>query len=167
MEIQLEKGEHCYHINQFNSDTWLWISHARTWISIAIFSCLFEFSAQWFKGDVVVRFADIGQILDDHYLNFLNVKKTHQIICLLHFKLLIIFLKHTYIEMLENNSGSYVKCVITSRQLLRLKVSVIVYNASFNIMSIISWRSALIGGWNRMTRGKPLSCRKSLTNFIT
>ena len=97
------------------------------------------------RGDVVVRFADFGQILDDHYLNFLNVKKT-QIICLLHFILLIIFLKHTYIEMLENNSGCYVKCVITSRQLLGLKVRVFVYNASFNFISIISWRSVLIGG---------------------
>jgi hypothetical protein len=28
------------------------------------------------RGDIVVRFVDFGQILDDHYLNFLNVKKT-------------------------------------------------------------------------------------------
>ena len=29
------------------------------------------------------------------------------------------------------------------------------------------YRGGFIGGWNRRTRRKPLTCRKSLTNFIT
>ena len=41
-----------------------------------------------------------------------------------------------------------------------------VLNATFNNISVISWRSVFIGGGNRSTRRKPLTCRKSLTNFI-
>ena len=48
-----------------------------------------------------------------------------------------------------------------------LSVSVMVFNATFNNISVISWRSIIIGGGNRSTRRKPSTCRKSLTNFIT
>jgi hypothetical protein len=38
--------------------------------------------------------------------------------------------------------------------------------ATFNSISVISWVS-FIGGGNRRTRRKPLTCRKSLTNLST
>jgi uncharacterized DUF497 family protein len=41
----------------------------------------------------------------------------------------------------------------------------VVFNATLNNISLISWRS--VGGGNRNTRKEPLTCRKSLTNFIT
>jgi len=40
-----------------------------------------------------------------------------------------------------------------------------VFNATFNNISFISWRS--VGEGNRSTRRKPPTCRKSLPNFIT
>jgi hypothetical protein len=42
-----------------------------------------------------------------------------------------------------------------------------VFNTTFNNISVISWQSVFIGGGNWSTLGKPLTCRKSLTNFIT
>jgi hypothetical protein len=47
------------------------------------------------------------------------------------------------------------------------KWGVMVFNATFNNISVISWRPVFIGGGNRSTRRKPPTCRKSLTNFIT
>jgi hypothetical protein len=41
------------------------------------------------------------------------------------------------------------------------------FNTTFNNISVISWQSVFIGGENRSARRKPLTCRKSLTNFIT
>jgi len=42
-----------------------------------------------------------------------------------------------------------------------------VFNAIFNNISAISWRSVLLDGGNRTTRRKPPTYRKSMTNFIT
>ena len=42
-----------------------------------------------------------------------------------------------------------------------------VFYATFNNISAISWRSVLLVGGNRNTRRKLLTCCKSLTNFIT
>jgi hypothetical protein len=42
---------------------------------------------------------------------------------------------------------------------------VMVFNATFNNILIISWRSVLFGGWNRSTRRKPPTCR-SLTDKL-
>jgi len=36
------------------------------------------------------------------------------------------------------------------------------FNATFNNISVISWRSVFIGGGNRRTRWKPPTCHKSL-----
>ena len=47
------------------------------------------------------------------------------------------------------------------------RVGVMVFNATFNNISVISWRSVLLGGGNRTTRRIRPTCRKSLTNFIT
>jgi hypothetical protein len=41
-----------------------------------------------------------------------------------------------------------------------------VFNATFNNISAIVAVN-FIGGGNRRTQRKPLTCRKSLTNFIT
>ena len=40
-----------------------------------------------------------------------------------------------------------------------------VFNATFNNISVISWLSVLLGGGNRSTRRKPPTCCK-LTNLI-
>jgi len=40
-----------------------------------------------------------------------------------------------------------------------------VFNATFNNISVISWRSILIGRGNRSTRRKAPTFRQSLTNF--
>ena len=42
---------------------------------------------------------------------------------------------------------------------------VMVFNPMFNNISVIS--VSYIGGGNQNTQGKPLTCRKSLTNLIT
>jgi len=41
-----------------------------------------------------------------------------------------------------------------------------VFNATFNNISVISWRQ-FIGGGNQSTREKTPTCRNSLTNFVT
>jgi len=41
------------------------------------------------------------------------------------------------------------------------------FNATFNNILIISWRSVIIGRGNWSTRRQPPTCHKSLTNFIT
>ena len=45
-------------------------------------------------------------------------------------------------------------------------VCLMVFNATFNNISVISWWSVLLGE-NCRTRRKPLTCLKLLTNFIT
>jgi hypothetical protein len=42
-----------------------------------------------------------------------------------------------------------------------------VFNATFNNISIISWQADLLVEETGVHRRKPLTCRKSLTNFIT
>jgi hypothetical protein len=49
---------------------------------------------------------------------------------------------------------------------LRVKVTVISCNATFNDISAISWRSVCICGRNQSTQRKPSTCRQSLTNSI-
>ena len=49
----------------------------------------------------------------------------------------------------------------------RIRVRIMMFDVTFNNMSVISWRSVLNGGGNQSTLRKPLTCRKSLTNFIT
>ena len=51
----------------------------------------------------------------------------------------------------------------TVKTTLSLGVRIVVFNATFNNISVISWLS----GGNRRTRRKPPTCRKSLTDFIT
>jgi hypothetical protein len=50
---------------------------------------------------------------------------------------------------------------------LKYRVRVMVFNATFNNNSVISVAVSFIGGGNLSTWRKPLTCRKSLTNFIT
>jgi len=49
---------------------------------------------------------------------------------------------------------------------LQLMASVMVFNTTFNNISVISWQSVLFVGETGVWR-KPLTCHKSLTNFIT
>jgi len=42
-----------------------------------------------------------------------------------------------------------------------------VFNATFNNISVISWRSVLLMEETGVPREKPPICRKSRTNFIT
>ena len=46
-------------------------------------------------------------------------------------------------------------------------VRVMVFNNTFNNISVMSWRSVLLVEETKSTRRKPQTCRKSLTNFIT
>jgi len=42
-----------------------------------------------------------------------------------------------------------------------------VFNATFNNISVITWQLVLLVEENESSLGKPPSCRKSQTNFIT
>ena len=54
----------------------------------------------------------------------------------------------------------------SSQMCLGVRVMAMVFNATFNNISVISWQSVLlVGGRNRSSRRKPPTCRKSLTNF--
>jgi hypothetical protein len=48
---------------------------------------------------------------------------------------------------------------------LRGRISVMVFNATFSNISVISWWSVFIGGGNRSTWRKPPTCGNSLTNL--
>ena len=41
-----------------------------------------------------------------------------------------------------------------------------VFNTTFNNISVISWQASFIGGGNWSTMRKPPTCRKSLANLI-
>jgi hypothetical protein len=47
------------------------------------------------------------------------------------------------------------------------EVRVMVFNTTFNNISVKSRRSVLLDAGNRSTRRKATTCHKSLTNFIT
>jgi len=55
----------------------------------------------------------------------------------------------------------------TDNTMSKKKVTVIVVNATFNNISVISWRSVLLVGETEVPRENPQTCRKSVTNFIT
>jgi hypothetical protein len=44
---------------------------------------------------------------------------------------------------------------------------IMVFKGTFNNISVISWQSVLLVEETGVRRGKPWTCRKSLTNFIT
>jgi hypothetical protein len=48
-----------------------------------------------------------------------------------------------------------------------LRIRVLMINATFNNILVISLAVSFIGGGNRSTWRKPPTCLKSLTNFIT
>jgi hypothetical protein len=75
------------------------------------------------RWEVIVRFVNIGGIVDHHYLNFHFIRRTYPKLCW---------------------GSNY--------------MGVMVFNATFNNISAISWRSVLLE--------KTLTCRKSLTNLI-
>jgi hypothetical protein len=50
---------------------------------------------------------------------------------------------------------------------MRIRVRVMVFNATSNNISVYIVEASFIGGGNRITQRKPLTCCKSLTNFIT
>jgi len=53
---------------------------------------------------------------------------------------------------------------LTREHLRKLTLGVIVFNATFNNISVVSFAVSFIGGGNRR---KPPTCLKILTNFIT
>ena len=59
---------------------------------------------------------------------------------------------------------SLLKLWVWSQPMVRIRV--MVFNATFNNISVMSWVS-FIGGGKQTTRRKPPICHKSLTNFIT
>ena len=50
---------------------------------------------------------------------------------------------------------------------LRVRFRDMVFNATFNIISVISWPSVLLVEETGVPGENPPTCRKSLTNFIT
>ena len=48
-----------------------------------------------------------------------------------------------------------------------LFICLMVFNDTFNNISVISWQSVLLVEETGGRQRKPLTCRKSLTNFIT
>jgi hypothetical protein len=56
---------------------------------------------------------------------------------------------------------------ITVRSLFSVRVRVMVLNATFNNISGYIMAVSFMGGGNWSTRRKPLTYRKSLTNFVT
>ena len=64
--------------------------------------------------------------------------------------------------------GLMVFCIKSAEQYFsyRVRFRVIVFNTTFNSISAIL-KISFIGGGNQSTRRKPLTCRKSLANFIT
>ena len=68
-----------------------------------------------------------------------------------------VFYRQFYFHIYGRETTSYV----------RIGVRVMVFNATFNNISAILRLSSFIGGGNPSNQRKPLTCRKSLTNFIT
>jgi len=60
----------------------------------------------------------------------------------------------------NENPSNVLQYILVSWQLIDVMM---VYGVWRNFQQYFSY----IGGGNRRTRGKPLTCRKSLTNFIT
>ena len=65
----------------------------------------------------------------------------------------------------QNKGKIHVKARVNSIEHYHIDILtvVMVFNATFNNISVISWRTV---EKNRITRRKPPTCRKSLTNFI-
>jgi len=57
--------------------------------------------------------------------------------------------------------------VISIEKLLKIKVRVMVFKATFNNISVISWQSDLLVEETRVSGENFQICHKSLTNFIT
>jgi len=55
----------------------------------------------------------------------------------------------------------------TTGQVVYLFACLMVFNATFNNISVISWRSVLLAEETGVPGEKPPIYRKSLTNFIT
>jgi len=87
LDIQLSRGEAWDPINRFNTAAFLCLSQAMTWIFNVILRDPFVFSE--LKWGVIVRFVDIGGIVDHHCLNFLFIY---------HMYLLFIFLSLCFIS---------------------------------------------------------------------
>ena len=71
------------------------------------------------------------------------------------------------LQMIEDTSDKQQNCNRNkvSNIMYNNRTRTVVFNATLNNISFISWRS--VGGGNRNTRKGPLTCHKSLTNFIT
>jgi len=67
----------------------------------------------------------------------------------------------TDLSVLLSRSGSFAKA---KKNTFEMVGWFMVFNATINSISAISWRSVLLV---EETRRKPSTCRKSLTNFIT
>jgi hypothetical protein len=64
-------------------------------------------------------------------------------------------------------TGFYLTPLCDRGKVMGVKVIVFNVNNLFNNISVILWAVSFLGGGNRSTHRKPLTCLKSLTNFIT
>ena len=61
----------------------------------------------------------------------------------------------------------YIKLILGNSENKSYRFRFMVFNATFNNISVIYCGDQFIGGGNRSTRRKQATCRKSLTNFIS
>jgi hypothetical protein len=78
------------------------------------------------------------------------------------------FIYHTHTLMSTSSSGNFMSYLDIDIYIsLLYRVWVVVFNATFNNISFISWRSVLLVEETRVLGENPLTCCKSQTNFIT
>jgi len=75
------------------------------------------------------------------------------------FLLFVFFFKYVFLEVSMNLKNNF--------KLKGWLIDWLVFNATFNNISVISWRLVLLVEETVKTRRKPPTCRKSLTNFFT
>jgi hypothetical protein len=76
--------------------------------------------------------------------------------------------KLQFLLIRNNRTWKWIKHDFTNlRQIEEICVCLMVINANFSNISVISVAISFIDGGNRRTRRKPPTCLKSVTNFIT
>jgi hypothetical protein len=105
-------------------------------------------------------------------LDFLKLQDKHNIHMLCNILFICILCSRCgtiYMYMYALNAQCFIYVYVHSKcaKYLCLFVCLMVFNPSFNNISVISWRSVLLVEETWKTRRKPPNYHKSLTNFIT
>ena len=103
-----------------------------------------------------------------YYLTLQNVLKFEENLSNYHLIFIsfeIVWNQHTPPEKLNGRPIWHCKVLDMIVSWNRLRFRFMVFNVTFNNISVISWRSVLMVEGNRSAWRKPLTCRKSLTSF--